>query len=474
MLIGMPVSISAGIVSGDWLELIDTTKLPVLRDDECFLVSSYDRLGGNNDGFFGTFSFLRIEEGAFVLFDEDGPGCIYRIWSANPGLNRIEFYFDGEATPRLVFDNWLDMFRNRLEPFVDPVSTFALGGCVSYVPIPYATSLKIVARDRPKFYQFTYQKFADTEDIETFQPAMDAGTYARYSRVKGAWNNPGAPPWPEAIEAEQTSVASIPPGASGDLVSLIGTGTVYSLDLDGIAKSQFRHISLRIQVDENLAQVDCPLNAFFVQGSGRSTQGALLAGRRDDGSLYSYWPMPFRTALTVSLVNGSEMPAEVSLTVGYRDETPETLDGLGLFHARYLAPSRTERGEPYEILHLDGRGHWCGVNLMMRKHGPGLSFLEGDERVWVDERSSSSYHGTGTEDYFNGGWYFGGTGWRPLWGCTRIQPLRGRCDAFRLHLTDVVPFQQSIRVAIEHGTRNRLPVRYGSVAFYYLAPQDVE
>jgi len=108
----------------------------------------------------------------------------------------------------------------------------------------------------------------------------------------------------------------------------------------------------------------------------------------------------------------------------------------------------------------------------MRRNGFGLKFLEGDERVRVDGQNSTAYHGTGTEDYFNGGWYFGGTGWRPLWGCTRLEFIRGKCDAYRLHMTDPVPFQESIRVDIEHGSRNRIAARYGCVAFFYAAPEE--
>ena len=37
-------------------------------------ISSYDRTGGNNDGFGGQYSFVRKEEGGLVLADLKGPG----------------------------------------------------------------------------------------------------------------------------------------------------------------------------------------------------------------------------------------------------------------------------------------------------------------------------------------------------------------------------------------------------------------
>jgi len=47
--------------------------------------SSYDRLGGNDDGFKGTYSSLyRLENGQHVLVDVDGPGCLYTLWFTGP------------------------------------------------------------------------------------------------------------------------------------------------------------------------------------------------------------------------------------------------------------------------------------------------------------------------------------------------------------------------------------------------------
>ena len=43
-----------------------------------------------------------------------------------------------------------------------------------------------------------------------------------------------------------------------------------------------------------------------------------------------------------------------------------------------------------------------GVTQTMRGAAPG--YLEGDERAFVDGRLA--FHGTGTEDFYEGGWYF--------------------------------------------------------------------
>src|SRR5262245_4161253 len=42
--------------------------------------SSYDRTGGNNDGFNGTYSKIRAEADDSVLAELAGPGIVQRIW----------------------------------------------------------------------------------------------------------------------------------------------------------------------------------------------------------------------------------------------------------------------------------------------------------------------------------------------------------------------------------------------------------
>ena len=59
-------------------------------------VSSYDRKGGNDDGFDGTYSFIRKEASGLVIADLSGPGVVTRIWTPTPSDDIIEFYFDGD------------------------------------------------------------------------------------------------------------------------------------------------------------------------------------------------------------------------------------------------------------------------------------------------------------------------------------------------------------------------------------------
>lgn len=61
-------------------ELSRLDALPLFKESVAVgSVSSYDRAGGNDDGFSGKYSFLRREAGGLVIADLKGPGVIYRI-----------------------------------------------------------------------------------------------------------------------------------------------------------------------------------------------------------------------------------------------------------------------------------------------------------------------------------------------------------------------------------------------------------
>ncbi|MEU4477854.1 DUF2961 domain-containing protein [Micromonospora sp. NPDC023966] len=105
---------------------------------------------------------------------------------------------------------------------------------------------------------------------------------------------------------------------------------------------------------------------------------------------------------------------------------------------------------------------------------PGIrSYLEGDERVTVDGSRSPAIHGTGTEDFYEGGWYFNrGTFSAPLTGNPAHEPGTNGCpkdcdSLYRYFVADSMPFSRSMDFAIEHGPENDVPARYTSPTFWY-------
>src|SRR5688572_24585997 len=69
------------------LNLSDPARLPFYRSGVMDQLSSYDRTGGNDDGFSGKYSAVRAEPGGLVMADLAGPGVINRMWTPTPEVD---------------------------------------------------------------------------------------------------------------------------------------------------------------------------------------------------------------------------------------------------------------------------------------------------------------------------------------------------------------------------------------------------
>ena len=465
--------------TGDWLELIDVTRLAYLRDGVGTQASSYNRAGTNDDGFSGTYSFIRKEENEWVFFEEEGPGCVYRIWTATPSCNGIKFYFDGETEPRISIPDMHDLFSGKYEPFVPPISQELVGGGVSYVPIPFEKSIKIVA-DAPwnfkdtahAFYHINWEKFPSNRKVKTFSKTMNDAEREKFELVRKTWSSAGDIPWPVSPTAQQSNkndTAAM--GQTVTVANLAGPGIVRSLKIkaDCADDLMYRKALLEVLIDGmDKPAVWSPLGDFFLDGFGQKISRSLLIGRKDD-AYYCYFPMPFEKSLAIRVVNDADDVIRMESEVVW-EQMAELPEGMGRFLAWWHRQNQTLARELFPILEVKGRGHWCGVSHAMIGHTGSFAYLEGDEMAWIDGRDNSSYNGTGTEDYFNGGFYFERTGSGPLSGCGVYDDVRYRCLAFRIHLGDSVPFQNAARIGIEHGPVSEVDADYAGVTYWYAEP----
>lgn len=248
-----------------------------------------------------------------------------------------------------------------------------------------------------------------------------------------------------------------------------------------------RDARVRISFDGQRT-VDAPLGEFFGSGLGEYPVRTLMYGMDTgpDGWYSAWWPMPYRHNATVDLYNGSRHTitsgtAEVTSAPSAQPaDTLWTRRGTGYFHTTSRARP-TIPGVDYIFLGTNGRGKFVGVTHTMR--GPAdRAYLEGDERVYTDGSESPQIHGTGTEDFYEGGWYFNrDTFTNPLNGNPAHEPgLRGcptgsDCTgAYRQMLADAVPFRSQITFGIEHGPVNDVPADYSSTAYWYARPFDIQ
>ena len=132
-------------------------------------VSSYDRTGGNDDGFSGKYSFVSRDDEGLIIADLQGPGIIYRIWTPTPTDDVVEFLFDGESEPRITA-KFRDLFSGQVPPFVSPLVGRGAGGFYSYVPLSFQKACKVRVRaERLQFYQINYARYPQDAPITTWE-----------------------------------------------------------------------------------------------------------------------------------------------------------------------------------------------------------------------------------------------------------------------------------------------------------------
>ncbi|KAA0256589.1 DUF2961 domain-containing protein [Acidobacteria bacterium ACD] len=443
----------------------------VTRSSFCPSGCAYDRTS-EGDG-----RFLRVEGEEQVVLEETGPGAIVRIWmTAGQGTSepldpavRIRIRLDGAEAPAV--DVALpDLFSGRVAPFLPPLvsdRSVSSGGNVSYVPIPYRAGCRVslVGAGRYKlWFQLDLHRLAEPGAIETFTGREDLSTLARL--LSGA----GEDPWPGSGETLRGAAEGVPP-ARLDLFRFEGPGTLTKLRLR-LPLPAGEEAVARLAVDGEV-RAEMPAADLFALGRGTPLPArSVLVGLDREGWAYLFFPVPFRSAVEVSLrLPETTYPSRWTVEWEARVDRADIPPDAGRFGALLLEASGGA-GRDVPLLSADGSGKWVGLFTRLGPGpGAGPGFLEGDERVFVDGSPFPARHGTGVEDLFSGGFYFDrGPFVLPLHGCLERRAgfsAGEEATAYRLFLTDAVPWTSSIRAGLEGGPTGQLPLRARTVAYVY-------
>ena len=255
----------------------------------------------------------------------------------------------------------------------------------------------------------------------------------------------------------------------------------------GLAQSAsvLSHLRLRISFDGSATpQVDAPVGLFFFAGAGAASVRALLdAVDPTTGTLSSYWPMPFAHRATVTLTNAGPTPINavryaISSRRNAQVSTALASGAAGYFHATYQHAAPTPASGEYTVLAAPGTGKLVGVSMALSTP-PGMPYglenLQGNADLTVNGDPQPAYRGTGTEDFFEGGWYFeNGPFTLPTHGSPAqwIGPNDAdRIAAYRIFIADAVPFNAGARLTLQVGPTGNLRADYRSVAFWYGEPR---
>ena len=472
------------------LEGLATLPVP---GEKCAQWSSYDRRSrydevanqyidwaANGDGN----GIIREENGEFVFAEMEGPGVIWRIWSAKAGDGHVKIYIDGNETP-VVDLPFKEYFNCQNEPFTRLALVHQTGsGLNSYIPIPYQKSCKITAeKDWGAYYHFTYATYPKGTILPTFKRELSLSEAKALDRANEKLLNCGDSPVNRHIGkiTEQRSMR-VSPGSTQRVIQLKGKRAITSLKVkidlpeSPLDRDLLRELAIRIYWDdESKPSVWAPLGDFFGTAPGENKYKSLPMGMTEDG-FYCNWYMPFDSNAVIELTNDGSKEREVFLTITHAPLT-RPIEELGRFHVKWhrdaFLPDRKDRWPDWTLLTTKGRGRFCGV--MLHVWNPkGEWWGEGDEKFFVDGEKFPSTFGTGSEDYFGYAWCCPTL----FSNCYHNQTISmencGHISVNRWHITDNVPFIKSFEGIIEKYFGNSIPTLYASIVYWYLAPGGVD
>jgi len=475
--------------------------LPILQlDAHSRHASSYDRSGGNMD----WENALGVDSaGDQILLDTRGPGCVYRIWFTGfAATDRIHVYFDDEPQARI--DMLLgDLFGGQSPPFSAPLvgdSEVSSGGFFSYVPLPFARSLRITATAGSSYYY--------NIDFHSLPPDATMASWTGgedLSAARTVWAAAGVDPKAPSADASTDQELDLAPGASavvfdGDgpseltsiemsLPGLVGGGSdagdASASDADAggpqqiLTSDPLDALWVSMAWDgESTPSVLAPVSSLFALGNLQPTaSGGLMAGVRSDGTLYLYFPMPFAKHAHAEIANRGATALEGgAVRIGSRP-FPYPFDEVGTFAVQY-GDVPSVAGADLTLLDTPGSGKVVGVVVSEARAACGQcivrSYLEGDEHILVDGARTPVVLGTGTEDFFNGGFYFDeGPFGLPSHGNVAhdAETAADGTSAYRFFVSDPIAFRDHVRVSLQHGPADDVDVQAATLVYYYRQPR---
>jgi hypothetical protein len=507
--------------------------LPPAPDEKSGTFSSFDRRsvynqstelyedwGANDDGR----GFIRQEGDSIVVLEVDGPGVIWRVWSALAGKGHIRIFIDHGAEPIIdkPFCDFFETFSDEKCPsnFPNLLPTLSRGRN-SFIPIPFQKHCKVILdKDWGCYYHFTHSIFPANVNIPSFNGSFDAESVIALADADRHFYLRGRSPDSTKTEAEYNHInaVSVPPKGSFVICDKAGSGaiTMIKVKIAGIEleseenqKRILRELTISIKWDQDQTlSVWSPLGDFFGSAPGINPYRSLPLGMSSD-TFYSYWYMPFSEGAHFELGNDGDQAREVTFEIKFVELPKLETELLLRFHAKWhrgnyqqLDQSRFAEGgdrwPDWPLLLVKGRGRFCGIHLhiynawVTPEEQPETWWYgrwdkktidwwwgEGDEKFFIDGEKFPSTFGTGSEDYIGYAWAAEPP--FPMFdsalACQSFIELdaNGHTSVNRFHISDNIPFVESFEGFIEKykqdiwETSNKC--LYAVTAYWYQMPR---
>lgn len=485
----------------------DISHLPELVDSKTAMSSTWDRKGGNQDN--ADFSDL---QGSYnVLLKTEGPGCIFRIFTGvlNENLNHtnLQIFIDNQSKP--VIDCPIRDFFTKNQFTAYP---FVFGSDRTYpgllLPIPFSKHIKIQLwskDDTPlldnwgNYWQVTYTKYSPKALVKSFSLPLSPQERQQMKNTGLYWINTEQNHTQKPTKWQESPILNFNNKEKVNY-TLKGGGIINALGVDVFPNTPdaLKEVRFRIYWDGMpFPSVDVPLGYFFGNADYASQieYSSLFMGIDSTGG-YCSFPMPFSAKAKIEFtVPAKSSVKKIALKFNYTKSTINK--NWGYFHATWAEqwathlaklegqqqgefntqgefniPAMPKYGEsniPVHIL-LDRKGFKGKyVGSFLHVAWPSKNWWgEGDPLFWTDENDwPPSYHGTGSEEYFNSGW--GDFDRKAISGFIKKMP--GNVMVYSFHTNDAFNFKYSIKLGIERWnqvtTDDTQRCIWGSTAFWY-------
>jgi hypothetical protein len=430
-----------------------------------------------------------------VLAEMDGPGCLVRLWSANPsegGMVRI--YLDHAPEPiiaarlqDLLGGSWAkDIQGKKVIPFPKPLVGERGKGWTLLFPIPYQKHCKVVVEKPELAYHIGYRTYDSRTMVQSFSWEVWAKHQAEVETVAHRFETRNvatktttpvdAPRLPQPNIMKSVDETELEPGQSIVFRAWEGSGCVQRLELRLVATrpvEALRGLLLSATFDDGKApQVCCPLGDFFATSPGANAHHSLPLSVSADLVLASSWRMPFSHKAVFALTNHGRHRVQLKINAM---ATGHVWSAHSLhFHAKWCQqfPLSTRPYRDWSACHLRGQGMYVGTMLSVMNPVSGW-WGEGDDKTYVDGEAFPSLFGTATDEYFG---YASGHRqpfhhW--LYNLTRCDGPghHGHASMNRFLLLDRIPFTKEFRFDLElrHWTPG-VNMAYAVTCYWYAKP----
>jgi hypothetical protein len=493
-------------------EMVDREHLTIYPSDDYKLCqfSSYNRRSvspGQKDWFANAdmSHFIRIDNRSgrreFVMMDTDGPGAVVRWWmtfyKAQDGIIRI--YIDNDTVP-LIYGTPRQLLRGN-QVTVSPLAAAVQEGAPLgeegrdydhnfYVPLPFKKHCMITYECDSLRLRYEYEGIPVPEgywwpdvfyniDCRIYTGKTEVVSLTRHElgneaeRLAAAGrellNN-------DVISTEERPFSEkINPGDSA-VIRISGKGQainrlLFSIEAENKPQA-LRSTIIRADFD-GFNTIWVPAGEFFGAGYLQDPHSTWMNRVSKDGTMESFWLMPFRENCTLSFINFGNESIDITGMAGLirYDWKPESMYFGSSWHEYHMINTRDSTGSPFDLNFIDirGKGVYAGDQVTLF-NSTFYWWGEGDEKIYVDGESFPSSFGTGTEDYY--GYSFGRE--EPFSHPFISQPSgRGNMSAgstinMRHRSLDAIPFRRSISSNIELWHWANVKINYALTTYYYV------